>query len=364
MDKGFMLPPYRIKRVVLAASEIIDWGLDMLSIPLLWKQTKGKGIKVAVLDTGIDYKHPDLSSAILNLKDFTNSGTGPWDVDGHGTHVAGTIAARKDGRGVVGVAPEAKLLIGKVLGDNGYGSFKDTAAGIKWAIDQKADIISMSLGSAWYDQSVHEAIKAAVGSGIFVICAAGNSGDNLDTVEYPGKHPETVAVGAVDRSLEVTEYSSRGDQVDIAAPGDEILSTYPPQKYAVLSGTSMATPFVSGVVALMLAKHRQYGGDTPVENQEQLIQHLRKTAVDIGPHGPDPHSGFGLINPESLLDAKARRLLHLVSKEDLTPAGLKKLEVFTNGDRAVRPTRKNETYFEGNIRDGVGEIRGGIRIEL
>lgn len=290
-----------VERVLLGASEVTDWGLKMFSIPTWWKETQGEGIKVAVLDTGIAYNHPDLSHAVAAWEDFTGSKCGPADMDGHGTHVAGIIAARKNNHGVVGIAPKAKLIIGKVLDDKGIGSLKVLAKGIHWAIEQKADIISLSLQNSREDDDVHQAIKEAVKKGIFVICAAGNKGPHIGTVKFPAKYPETIAVGAVDRRIKVPGYSSRGDQVDIVAPGDEILSTYPPKIYAVLSGTSMAASFVSGVTALLLAKHRKHPGDTPVETQDHLLEHLKRTAIDIGATGLDPHSGFGLINPEALL---------------------------------------------------------------
>ncbi len=291
-----------VESVVLAASEVTDWGLKMFSIPSWWKVTQGEGIKVAILDTGIAYNHPDLSHSIMAWKDFTDSKCGPADMDGHGTHVAGIIAARKNGQGVVGIAPKAKLLIGKVLGDDGKGSFKALAKGIHWAIEQNADIISLSLQNSRENKAVHEAIKEARRKGIFVICAAGNKGPQIDTVKFPALYPETIAVGAIDRRLKVPHYSSRGIRVDLVAPGEEILSTYPPKIYAVLSGTSMAAPFVSGTAALLLAKHRKHGGETPIETQADLLEHLRRTAIDISATGLDPFSSFGLINPEDLLN--------------------------------------------------------------
>ncbi|MFY7805575.1 MAG: S8 family peptidase [Limnoraphis robusta] len=322
----FVLPPYKVERVLVAAAEVIDWGLEMFAIPNLWKQTKGKGIKVAVLDTGIALKHPELVDAVEDARDFTKSPSGPSDIEGHGTHVAGIIAARENRGGVVGVAPEAKLLVGKVLGDNGYGTAQQLVNGIRWAIDKKADIISMSLGSPLPSEEMHAAIKAAVQAGIFVICAAGNSGPNLETVEYPAIYPETIAVGAIDRTRRVAQFSSRGKAVDIVAPGDNILSTYPPRGVAVLSGTSMATPFVSGVVALMLSKHRSFGGQTAVKTQAELIEHLQKTAIDAGMPGFDPYYGFGLINPEALLLSHLDRTLQSLAKEELTTKYIQRLK--------------------------------------
>lgn len=357
----YKLPPYKVERVVMAASEIVDWGLEMFTIPSFWKQTQGEGIKVAVLDTGIDSVHPDISDAIRETKDFSNSPSGPTDVDGHGTHVSGIIAARKNSQGVVGVAPKAELYIGKVLGDNGYGSSRGISDGIRWATEKGVNIISMSLGSSFYDESIHNAVKDAVSNDVFVICAAGNEGPRLNTVSYPGALPETIAVGSIDRRRKVSYFSSRGGQVDVVAPGDEILSTYPPGGFAVLSGTSMAAPFVSGVVALILSKHRDFGGETPIESQAQLIQHLRKTAIDAGPAGFDPDYGFGLINPEQLLLSHSSNVLNLVLGEDITEAGLAKVKRFI--DSNIDLSIPGQMLLEGSVKNETGEIQAGISIK-
>ena len=343
---------YKVERVALSGKETMDWGLEILAIPPLWSSTQGEGVTIAVLDSGIAYNHPDfydaferfqhykyknfrksLFQAVLAYKDFTGSPFGAADMVGHGTHVAGIIAARRNNGGIVGVAPRAKLLIGKVLKDNGRGSPEALAEGIIWASDHKKskiDIISISLGCSDYSQKVHDAIKVAKDKGIFVICSAGNNGTNLDAVDYPARLEETVAVGAIDRRQKVPYYSSQGEQVDIVAPGDQVLSTYPPNTIAVLSGTSMATPFVSGVIALMLAKHRKRNikSDTPIENLEQLKEHLLKTSIDLGPEGPDPAYGYGLINPADLLHSNAAKVISLSGEEDFSVPGVKKLRQF------------------------------------
>jgi subtilisin len=134
-----------------------------------------------------------------------------------------------------------------------------------------------------------------------VITAAGNEGPDLDTVGYPAGFPEMVAVGSIDRRKKLSRFSSRGRQVDVVAPGDEITSCYPPRSYATLSGTSMATPFISGVVALALAKHRKIGGKTPLRTQQDLIEHLCRTSADAGLAGFDPLYGCGIVNPAKLI---------------------------------------------------------------
>ncbi|MEX2120999.1 MAG: S8 family peptidase [Pirellulales bacterium] len=301
----YRLPPYRTEMVLKALAETIDWGLALYGVPDLWKQSRGSGIRVAVLDTGIDDVHPDLRDVVVEARDFSSSPVGWQDHVGHGTHVAGVVAARQNDVGVVGICPGLTengggLLVGKVLADNGAGLESWVAAGIAWAIEAKADIISMSLGSRSPGLEMHAAIGRAVREGIFVICAAGNNGmDN--SVDYPGRYSETIAVAAVDRHGRVAPFSSRGEQVDIAAPGQDVLSTYPGSRYAKLSGTSMATPFVTAVVALMLSKHRQQGGKTPINTVEQLREHLARTADDAGSPGKDPAYGYGLINPGRML---------------------------------------------------------------
>ena len=297
----YRLPPFKVDKVMLATAETIDWGLKLLGIPLLWKETQGEGIKVGVLDTGIALEHPDLQPAILEARDFTRSPSAAYDAQGHGTHVSGIIAARRNAKGIVGVAPQSKIIAAKVLNDEGAGTSQDIVAGIHWAIAFGADILSMSLGSPEPDEEIHQALLLAISKGIFVITAAGNEGPDLDTVGYPAGFPEMVAVGSIDRRKRLSQFSSRGRQVDVVAPGDEITSCYPPRSYATLSGTSMATPFISGVVALALAKHRKIGGKTPLRTQQDLIEHLCRTSAEAGLDGFDPLYGCGIVNPAKLI---------------------------------------------------------------
>lgn len=297
----FYIPPHRVQHVAaMPYAETIDWGIKIVGVPQFWSHYKGEGIKVAVLDTGMAMAHTDLRDAIDDAEDMTNSRSGPADVQGHGTHCAGTIAARQNSSGVIGAAPNCRLYVGKVLGDNGSGSDQSVSNGVKWAISKEVDVISMSLGSSHPSRMIHNAIKDAVKAGIFVIAAAGNDGPRLDTVGFPGGFPETISVGAVDRNLNVTRFSSRGKTVDIVAPGDQILSCYPPNTFAKLSGTSMATPLVAGVVAMHLSMRKKEGLSRPTVAEMREI--LLSTAVDIDRAGFDPNAGHGLIDPKVLLD--------------------------------------------------------------
>ena len=362
----FRLPPYQVKRVFKASSETIDWGLKLFSIPELWRVSAGEKIRIAVLDTGIDLRHPDLRESIVEAVDFTQSRTGVADLSGHGTHVAGIIAARRNQFGVVGVAPKAELLIAKVLGDNGTGSPEAIASAIDWAVRQRADLISMSLGAPLALDLVHRAIKNAIQQGKFIICAAGNNGPELGTVNYPAAYPETIAVGSIDRQKRISEFSSRGRQVDIVAPGDQILSTYPPSAYAELSGTSMATPFVTGVAALALAKHRlRRNQQTPIKNQQDLLDHLIATSSDLGKAGHDSDYGFGLINPKELLnysnisdkigDKHTLDLLDLAATKDLSSSGVHKLRLFLKKQQKVSSPLSARLKDKNQI--NLGEIK-------
>ena len=293
------LPPFRVEATFAALSETVDWSLATYNVPSHWKETRGAGVRVAVLDTGIDADHADLADAIEAERDFTGGRSGSLDRQGHGTHTAGIIAARRNGVGVIGVANQCRLLVGKVLGDDGSGDASRVAAGVRWAVDQKADIISMSLGSNDASRDLAAAIEEAIAAGVFIICAAGNAG-RPNSVQFPARLDAAIAVGAVDRNGRVSSFSSRGDEVDLCAPGEDILSTYP-GGYAKLSGTSMAAPFVAGVTALLVARHRHRQSRTPLVSQADLVEHLRRTAIDAGAAGKDPNYGYGLINPDSLL---------------------------------------------------------------
>jgi len=301
MGRHWRLPPFRVRKTATASEmkQVIPWGLKLNGIDQLHLKTQGEGVRVALLDTGIDDTHPDLKNRIELTKDFSGSAWGTRDQQGHGTHTAGTIAAEDNGVGVIGVASKCTLLVGKVLGDDGSGSMEAVTEGIRWAIAQRAHVISMSLGSPDPDDGVQAAIQAANQAGILVICAAGNEGHLVDkqtrldinTVDYPGKwHELCSCVGAHDEAGKIAEFSSRGPEVDFLAPGVNVASCWPGGRYAYLDGTSMATPFVAGAAALLIA-YRKLKGYEPIASQamfETLLTVKAKPAKDWG-------SGHGLL---------------------------------------------------------------------
>lgn len=293
------LPPIIYGPQVYLASnldDVVDWGLKLHGIPEMHKITQGEGIKVAILDTGRP-DHFDCPEPLFSFN-FTRYAS-DIDVNGHATHCAGTLAGRANGRGVIGVAPAAQVGYCKVLGDDGSGSNSSIVLGIDAAIAQGVDLISMSLGGG-YDRAIEAACLRAVKAGIFLICAAGNDGEQggNDTVGWPAKLDDTLAVASYNEAGLISRFSSRGPDIDVAFPGEEILSCWPGNKYRRLSGTSMATPFAAGVVALMLSYQRKLAANgkivTPVVTANDLHQRFVRYAKDQGPQGRDRAWGFGV----------------------------------------------------------------------
>jgi major intracellular serine protease len=286
MEQEVRVIPYRLVEENEEIKEI-PRGVELIQAPKLWNETKGKGIKVAVLDTGCETAHPDLKDRIIGGRNFTDDDSSNPDIytdyNGHGTHVAGTIAAQENAAGVIGVAPEAGLLIVKVLNKAGSGKYDWIIKGIHYAIEQKADIISMSLGGPADVPELHEAIKTAVNNNILVVCAAGNEGDGDDSTNefaYPGAYNEVISVGAINLERGSSEFTNSHNEIDLVAPGEGITSTYLNGKYATLSGTSMAAPHVSGALAL-IKTYANLHFDRVLSEPELYAQLIKRT-VPLG----------------------------------------------------------------------------------
>jgi subtilisin family serine protease len=270
------------------------WGVKHIGAGNVHPTNFGSGIKVAVFDSGIDCTHPDLDGNCAGGIDFVNDDNDPMDDNGHGTHVAGTVAAEDNGTGVVGVAPGATLYAVKVMNESGSGSFSDIIAALEWAVDNGIQVTNHSYGTPSYPGSIVEAaFDNAYAAGVVHIAAAGNSGQcsgTTDTVEWPGRFDSVVAVAATYSNDTRPCFSSTGSDVEIAAPGIGINSTRLGGGYTVKSGTSMASPHVAGTAALVIA--------SGVTSPPDVRQRLRDTAIDLGPPGPDTHFGYGLVDAE------------------------------------------------------------------
>lgn len=293
---AFKLANFEVKELIPASAfgdDYIDWGLKAVGAEVAWTKTKGKGIKVAVLDTGISQQHRDLMGNLKESVDFTGSRYGAEDVQGHGSHCSGLIGGIDNGIGMIGIAPEVELYSAKVLGDNGSGSFDSIMKGIQWAMSKNVDVISMSLGTASRPpQMVHDLIKKATEQGIIILAATGNENG---AVCWPAMYDEVIAVSAVDQNLNRATFSNYGIKNEISAPGVDIISTYKNNSYARLSGTSMATPLVAGACALIIARHKQlFNGLKP--SVEQVHQSLVNMVKDLGIAGKDELYGAGMIN--------------------------------------------------------------------
>lgn len=261
--KHFIIP---FKAALSAAKgATMPWGVVRVGADKIWAATRGAGIKVAVIDTGVDPTHPDLEA---NLKGgwsaVDKANPNNWkDGNGHGSHVAGTIAAVRGGaaNGVMGVAPEASLYAVQVLNAQGSGTFADVIAGMQWAVENKMDLANMSLGASQGNPSLADAAKKAHKAGVAIIAAAGNSGA---AVGFPAAYPEILAISAMDNADKLANFSSRGPEVDFIAPGVNVPSTYMNGGYRTLSGTSMACPHAAGVAALVMASQPGVRGTEPL----------------------------------------------------------------------------------------------------
>ncbi|MBB5172583.1 S8 family peptidase [Texcoconibacillus texcoconensis] len=266
-----------------------DWPTNMIQAPRAWSQgLTGKGKKIGVLDSGIA-NHED-----LNIKGgvaFTNYTDSYEDDNGHGTHVAGIIAALDNDIGITGVAPDSELYAVKVLNEENLGFMSHIITGIDWSIRHDMDIINLSLGSADHSSMLQQMTDKANDEGIVVVSAAGNSGTRSgteNTVNYPARYQSSIAVGAVDHRRNRATFSSTGPAVELSAPGVAINSTYLNNQYISMDGTSFAAPYVTGVAALLMEEE-------PNASNRQIRERLQNDSIDLGNEGRDTWYGFGLV---------------------------------------------------------------------
>ncbi len=330
--------------------------LNRMELSTAWDLTTGRPeIVLAVLDTGVDMNHSDLRDAIwanpgeepgngvdddgngfiddVNGWDFAGNDNVPDDDYGHGTHVAGIAAARiNNGVGIAGVAGQVTIMPVDVFG-GGIGTYEDLIRAIIYAADNGAHVINMSLGASSYSRGEEMAVNYAVERGVVVVAAAGNTG--RESYHYPAAHPNVIAVAATTADDYLASFSTRGEFVDVAAPGYRIYSTLRNNGYGTMSGTSMASPHVAGLAALILSRNP---GLTPAEVR-QLIE---STATDLGPTGRDIYFGHGRINAALALE----RTTPGSDPPAATPTPGPPLEIWPAGCQELIP--------DGNFEDGVG----------
>lgn len=303
LRQGKNVKSVQFDQEVTIDSQVTDWGIEKVKADVAQKSgLSGAGVKIAILDTGVDMSHPDLrisGGKCFISEDLTQNICSSYaDNNGHGTHVAGVIAAQDNTIGVVGVAPSSNIYALKVLNHEGIGTTSSIIAGIEWAITNKIDIINLSLTTPTSDNAMKEIIDTAYKKGILVVAAVGNNGNsfgNTDTVEYPAKYSSVIGVGSINRNNVRVPTSATGLGVEVVAPGYQIYSTVPKNYdtdglqdgYTWMTGTSMAAPFITGLLATY---KENYPEKSNVELRELLIQN----AVDLGNPGKDNWYGYGL----------------------------------------------------------------------
>lgn len=389
------------RRVALAADPYASqqYSANRVRANRVVASASGDGVTVAVLDSGVQASHPDLDDPLPRGRQRVLAGTtflvpesgrpnlngrpGNVDPNGHGTHVAGIIAAARDnGIGVAGLAPDAQVLPVRVLDAEGYGWSSDVAQGIYWAHQQGADVINLSLAGPYSSSTVSAAIEHVSTDSsrgkppTLVVAAAGNSG-TIYPVMYPAAHPRVLAVASSDRNDRIASDSSRGSYVDVAAPGVAILSTCTPTSYCMRSGTSMASPLVAAAAALLREQDPSRGPAT-------LSDILKGAAYDIATLGTDTASGRGRIDVAASLDpvswpkqsrppypaggafeaveANGRRVTVRGRATDADGAPRLRIESWVDGRRSLRTIGSSGGRFAFSWNDLPGEHRVCVQV--
>ena len=308
---------------------MIPDSVKIIGAPKLWQKGKwGENITIAVIDTGCDIYHPNLKDRVIGIRNFTSEDGGigniVTDYVGHGTHVAGIIAATDIGNGMVGVAPKANLLILKALGKKG-GTYISVIEAINYAVQKEVNIISMSLGGKVDNENLHKAIRNAVSKNILVVCAAGNDGDNNGNsieINYPAIYNAVISVGSINTNKESSRFSTSNNEVDLVAPGQGvgnygIISTAPGGKFAEMQGTSMATPHVAGALALIINWAEDEFGRKLTE--PEIYAQLIKKTISLGYNKNIEGNGMLFLGTDEIMMSmlKNNNLFNKLSKYNI-----------------------------------------------
>jgi subtilisin len=342
-----------------------SWGVQHILADVAHASgNRGTGVKVAVLDTGIDYNHEELDGNYIDGRDFVFDDDDPFDdsFNSHGTHVAGIIAAEGNGIGVIGVAPEVDLFAVKVLDGAGFGLEDWIIAGIDWAVRNGVEVINLSIEGP-DTQGLHDACDEAYRAGVILVAAGGNSLAGRGTVEFPAGYDSVIAVTGTDALDVPGRFSPIGEELELAAPGVNVLSTVAGGSYDFLSGTSQAAPHVTGVAALsILSNTKDISGDGVV-NHEDVRLMLQMGAIDLGDAGKDEIYGYGLVdgaaaafNPEITLlatrthgspklDAQLTRVAGVPYEITINNSDLKMVTVDVFEDEVLRRDLSTSYHF-------------------
>ncbi|MBT2634072.1 S8 family serine peptidase [Pseudomonas sp. ISL-88] len=332
-------------------SELSQWDLAPIQVKQAWKEgLTGRNVKVAVIDSGI-FPHDDLSIAGgYAAVTYTSSYK---DDNGHGTHVAGIIAAQHDGYGVDGIAPGVRLYAVKALDQKGSGDLKSLLKAIDWSIANKMDIINMSLGTNGDSQILHEAVDKAYQKGIVIVAAAGNDG-NKKPVNYPAAYSSVTAVSAANEKNQLAAFSTAGKQIEFSAPGTNITSTYLNQLYAIADGTSQAAPHVTGMFALLKQKY-------PQETNAQLRKQMQQNVKDLGSPGRDNQFGYGLIqyhtNQKDFAEQAVIKAERTKKQTDINQAKKEVNKLPKSKKKSALEARINKAQAARNVTDAKDKVK-------
>jgi subtilisin family serine protease len=303
-DEMCFLLPYTKEDIFTfqADNQYLGWHISSFNLDKVWQLTQGEGVTVAVIDSGCDLTHIDLKDNLVEGKNFVEPNLPPTDSGIHGTHVSGIIAACNNETGIVGIAPKCKIMPLKVLNSFGMGSMDHVTAAIYYAVDNGADIITMSLGARNPVDKLKDAIVYANSKLVTCFVAAGNAGSSKQLL-YPAAYTECISIGAVDENSMRADFSCTGPNLDFVAPGVKIYSTVPTNSYSFLSGTSMSCPFAVGTAALVLSQRREVDPTTKIgieEYREILRSHtidIKNLDISLDQQGKRFWQGMGIINP-------------------------------------------------------------------
>lgn len=321
-DDIFRLLPYVKEEVMipLSMTQTLGWHISAFDLPAVWKISQGENVVVAIIDSGCDLSHPDLKENIIDGKNFVEDGLPPEDSGEHGTHVAGIIAGTNNEFGIAGVAPKAKIMPLKVLNSYGMGTLEAVEKAIYYAVDNGADLISMSLGTRNPVPNIEKAIDYANSKSVTCFVAAGNAGSNKQLL-YPAAYTSCISIGAVDEACMRADFSCTGPNLDFVAPGVKIYSTVPKSSYAFLSGTSMACPFAIAAAALVLSERRTIESSAKMSISEYR-EILKSNTIEIknldqtlDKDGKRFWQGMGIINPSQFSEWVDYRTVDEIKKD-------------------------------------------------